>query len=154
MSNYSKNIIEPKIINGDIFFDNRGSITFVNDFRLDEFKRFYIIQHKKINTIRAWQAHKIETKVFFSVQGDFLIQLIKIENWVKPNKRSKTIKFKLSDNDTKILIVPGGYANGFINTVENAKLLVFSSLSLKDSISDDYRYDKDYFISCNWGNYT
>ena len=147
--NYS-HLLEPTIIEGGDFNDRRGKIEFVNDFKLDDFKRFYTIHHKKLSTIRAWQAHQFEQKVFFPLEGFFIINLIKIDNWKTPNSKTKPYKYLLTENSPKILIVPGGYANGFINSVHNSKLLIFSSCSLDNSISDNYRFDKDYFINSNW----
>ena len=38
-----------------------------------------------------------------------------------------------------------GYANGSMSLQSNSELLIFSTLSLKESIKDDYRYDYDYW---------
>ena len=46
------------IINGDNFVDERGVLSFVNDFDFDKIKRFYQISNHKKNYIRAWHGHK------------------------------------------------------------------------------------------------
>ena len=50
--------MEPKIIQGGKFSDQRGSISYVNDFNFTDIERFYIISNSKENPVRAWQGHK------------------------------------------------------------------------------------------------
>ena len=144
------NLETPQIIKGGISVDDRGSVSFVNDFVFNDVKRFYIIKHTSPKTIRAWQAHKKEIKFFYVLKGDFHIKLIKIDNWEKPIKESEIISYSLSRKDNSMLVIPKGYANGFINLESNSELLVFSSSSLEESLKDDYRFDKDYFKNCKW----
>lgn len=141
----------PFIIKGDEFVDKRGSVSFVNNFTFGNVKRFYIIKHTSANTIRAWQVHKYEIKFFYVLMGEFIINLVKIDNWKNPSKENEVISFRLSKKDNSILVIPKGYANGFINLESDSELLVFSSFSLDESLKDDYRFDKDYFVNCNWG---
>lgn len=138
------------MVKGDEFVDERGSVSFVNDFIFDNVKRFYIIKHAQPYTIRAWQAHKNETKFFFALNSEFIIKLIKIDNWENPLQESEIVEYKLSRKDNSILVIPKGYANGFINLESNSELLVFSSSTLDESLKDDYRFDKDYFVNCGW----
>ena len=144
------NLKTPLIVKGGNFVDERGSVSFINEFTFDYVKRFYIIKHTLHNTIRAWQAHKNETKYFYVTQGEFIINLIKIENWENPSNQSKPLQHRISQVDNSILIIPKGYANGFINLDSNSELLVFSSSSLEESLEDDYRFDESYFFNCDW----
>lgn len=144
------NLEAPLLIEGDLFIDNRGSVSFLNDFTFDNVKRFYIIKHTSSNIIRAWQAHQKEIKFFYVLQGEFVISIVKINNWKNPSRDNEVTNYKLSSKDNSILAIPNRYANGFINLENNSELLVFSSSSLEESLKDDYRFDKDYFIKCEW----
>lgn len=145
------NLVVPIIIQGEEFVDERGSISFVNDFTFDNVKRFYVIKHTSPNTIRAWQAHKKEIKFFYVLRGSFIVNLVKIENWKNPSEQNEVINFRLSKKDKSMLVVPKGYANGFANLESDSELLIFSSSSLEESQKDDYRFDKNYFVKCYWG---
>ncbi len=134
----------PEIIKGGIHQDNRGIIKFVNDFYFDHhnIKRFYFIKNTNINLIRAWQAHKNESKYFFVTSGEFVIQVVKIDNWNKPSNNLEVKRYLLSENDSSILYIPPGFANGFKAEKPNSTILIFSDKTLEDSISDDFRFDK------------
>ena len=45
---------EIKVIEGEIFKDERGQISSLNNFRFGEVERFYFIQHPKTDVIRGW----------------------------------------------------------------------------------------------------
>ena len=132
----------PKIIEGGIYKDNRGVIKFVNDFDFNDIKRFYFVSNKTIEVIRAWQAHKTESKYFFVTSGEFIFQTVKIDNWNSPSHNLEVQKFILSENNSKILHIPPGYANGFKANLPNSTILVFSDKSLEESECDDFRFDK------------
>ena len=136
------------LIHGSQHSDERGLIKFVNTFDLSPAKRFYTIEHKDPNIVRAWQAHKIEEKYFHVIKGSFLLAVIKIDNWADPSKFLEPQKFILSAEESQVLHVPAGYANGFRALESNSILLVFSNLSLAHAVEDDYRYDKNLWI--NW----
>ena len=75
-----------ELIKGGIYEDGRGTIQFVNDFKFLDVKRFYITENVSTNEVRAWQGHKTEKKYFYAVTGEFLIGLVKIDNWENPSK--------------------------------------------------------------------
>ena len=54
------------IFEGNNFVDDRGILSFVNSFDFNGIKRFYQIKNHKINYIRAWHAHKNETKYYMN----------------------------------------------------------------------------------------
>lgn len=141
--------MEIKKIVGDISYDDRGSVLFVNDFNFKGIKRFYVLQNDKNNFIRAWHAHKNEAKFFWCCEGKFKISLVKIDNFSNPSKKLKVNNFILSSLRSEILFVPKGYANGTMNLQKNSKLVVFSNKNLNESLSDDYRYDFDYWNPWN-----
>ena len=50
-------------------------------------------------------------------------------------------KVILSWQTPKVLYIPAGHANGFMNLEKNTKIIFFSTSSLEDSLDDDIRYD-------------
>ena len=140
----------PLIIQGGIHDDNRGRLSYVNEFNFNDVKRFYTICNKSTNIVRAWQGHKIENKYFFVTSGSFLICGVKIDDWDNPSKNLPVEKHILSANKSKILMVPAGYANGIRALAEGSKIIVFSSNTLEDGKDDDYRFEANMWF--DWEN--
>ena len=138
-------MITPFIISGGKYQDSRGSISFVNDFKFEEVKRFYIIEHQDTSVIRAWQGHKVEKKYFYVVKGSFEIKAIKPDNWENPSKDLLAETFILNENESNILCLPQGFINGFKALEENSKLMVFSNMDNEDSGNDLIRFPLDYW---------
>jgi dTDP-4-dehydrorhamnose 3,5-epimerase len=134
-----------KLIKGNSFTDERGTLRFVNDFHFEEIKRFYTITHPDTSVIRAWQGHKIEAKHFFVSRGKFLICWVEPDNWDNPDKGLKVNKEILDADNPQILIVPAGNANGFRALEPDSTLVVFSDLTLEESAKDIYRFDSSYW---------
>tara|TARA_B100000676_G_scaffold4634_1_gene4273 strand:+ start:2011 stop:2469 length:459 start_codon:yes stop_codon:yes gene_type:complete len=131
--------------------DNRGSLEFYNNLKLDEFKRFYIVNNPKKGTVRAWHGHKIEAKLVKVLKGEFVVCTIEIDNWESPDKDLQVTKFDLNEN-SGIVFIPPGYANGAINLSDDSSIMYFSSLTLEDSKNDDYRFDSQFWNP--WVNYS
>ena len=89
----------PKELDLETFVDDRGILSFSNKLNLSSVKRFYTLQNFQKNFIRAWHAHKKESKLFILLQGAFLISCVKIDNWKKPSKKNKVYKFFTSDEN-------------------------------------------------------
>ncbi len=143
---------KPYIINGGIHTDERGSVSHVNDFSFPGIKRFYQVKNKSVETVRAWQGHKIEEKYFFVSQGVFLITAVKIDDWENPSKSLQADTFVLKAIEPQILYIPPGYANGVKALETNSILTVFSNLSLSESAADTYRFDASMWF--DWTGYT
>ena len=140
----------PSLIQGDIFIDSRGTLSFINDYDFEGIKRFYMIQNHQQGFVRAWHGHKIESKVFYCVEGTFRIGLVPLP--ADDEKNTHLVEpqyFFLDSRKPQILIVPPGYANGTQNLSQSGTLMVFSNKSLSESKSDDYRFSHDY-----WGDWT
>lgn len=133
------------IITGDTYTDNRGTLSFVNDFRLDRFRRFYMVTHPDTKVTRAWQGHQKETKAFFVTKGKFVAGWVKIDNWEHPSKELTVNTRILSAENPAVLIIEPGHANGFRALEEDSVLLVFSDLLLEESALDMFRFDVDYW---------
>lgn len=140
----------PKIISGGRFSDNRGIVNFVNDFVLDEVKRFYIIEHSDIKTIRAWQGHQFEKKWLYVLTGSFDVRWVQIKDMHNPSQNLKVKTRIISSDISEILCFPEGFATGFRALEPHSKLLMFSNKSVHDSLDDDYRWPEDFFHKCRW----
>ncbi len=138
----------PSLINGDSAYDQRGSLSFINDLDLIKIRRFYIIQNNQINFVRAWHAHRFEQKIFVCIQGAAQISAVEIDNFEAPSKNKKPSNFFLNEKKMQCVYIPEGYANGSMTLIKNTKLLVFSNSTIEESIKDDFRYPYDYWN--NW----
>ena len=143
--NQDKNITKPYLIEGGISFDDRGNVSFVNDFHFEGVKRFYMVSNHKADFIRAWHAHRHEAKYTMVVQGSVIVAAVLIDNWEKPSKNTKIYRYVLSSQKPTILYIPPGYANGFMSLTIDAKLIFYSTSSIEESRNDDIRYDSRYW---------
>lgn len=135
--------VAPRLIEGGSFEDQRGLLEYNNNWNPNKAKRLYFITPKDLNTIRAWQGHKIDTKWFMVISGKMEIKAIKVDNWSSPSIDLPVLSYELNSESKSILEIPGGYVNGFRSLVENSTLLVFSKLDLENAKSDDFRFDKE-----------
>jgi dTDP-4-dehydrorhamnose 3,5-epimerase len=140
---------KPEIIAGGIFADQRGTISFINDFTLDEPKRFYTIQPADSNPVRAWQGHKKEEKWFFVVSGCFKVVTVKIDSWEAPSNECEIYEFDLKASTPAILHILVGYANGFKALQPDSRVIIFSNFTVQQSAGDDYRYDQNRWFNWN-----
>lgn len=136
---------DPILIKGGLAVDDRGSVSFVNDFNFSDVKRFYMIQNHQPGFVRAWHGHKKEAKYFHIVDGDALICGIEIDDWEKPSRDLKINKYVLSSRTPSILYLPAGYANGLMSLSPSTKIMVFSASNLHDSLGDDIRFEARYW---------
>jgi dTDP-4-dehydrorhamnose 3,5-epimerase len=128
-------------IPGGKAFDDRGSLTFINNLDLTQFKRFYIVENHSRGFIRAWHGHKKEAKAVVVVSGAALVAAVKVDNWDSPSRNLKVERVVLSAEKPGALLIPAGYANGFMTLTESAKVMFFSTSSLEESAGDDIRFD-------------
>jgi dTDP-4-dehydrorhamnose 3,5-epimerase len=133
------------LFSGNFKSDFRGKVYFNNNISLSKIKRFYIVQNQKKNFIRAWHGHLKEEKYIFCVQGKAKIGAVKISNSTKPSKKNKPLFWKLDSSKPDIIFIPAGYANASKSLDKKMKLVIFSNLTLAQSIKDDYRYTEDYW---------
>jgi dTDP-4-dehydrorhamnose 3,5-epimerase len=128
--------METKIINGALSVDDRGSVTFVNDFDFSDVKRFYVVENHRAGFIRAWHGHKKEGKYVFVVKGTALVGAVDMSS-------DTPCKYTLSDRSPKILYIPPGHANGFKTLEEDTRIIFYSTSTLQDSLGDDIRFPFD-----------
>ena len=137
--------MKPKLIKGGISKDHRGSVSFNNDLDLKKIKRFYLVQNKKKNYIRAWHGHKIEAKFILCMQGKARISAVKIKNFKKPSSKAKPYSWIIDNKVPDVVYIPPGYANGSKSLTKDMKLMVLSTTSLEKSLNDDYRFPKNFW---------
>jgi len=136
-----------KVIDGEIFRDQRGQISSLNAFRFPGVERFYFIHHPDVSVIRGWHGHQHEKKWFYCVKGAFTIGLVEIDDWENPSSDLKAQKYHLTEQESKIICVPEGYANCIKASVPGSILLVFSGKTLPEAYSDSWRYDNKLWIT-------
>jgi len=136
---------KPQLIKGGIAVDDRGAVSFVNDFTFSGIKRFYLVEKHSRNFVRAWHGHKMEEKYVLVTKGTAIVAAVKIDDWEKPSKDQTVHKFVLSEKSPAILHIPNGYANGFMSLTDDVKIMFFSTASLAESAKDDYRYNARYW---------
>ncbi len=136
---------EPKLLKGAVSVDDRGSVSFVNDFDFAGVKRFYMIRNHRQGFIRAWHGHKHEAKYFTVVKGSALICGVQVDNWTNPSKELKVHRFVLSEKNPMVLYLPAGFANGAMSLTEDAQIMVFSTSALQESLQDDIRFESHYW---------
>ena len=136
-----------KVIEGEIFRDQRGQISSLNAFRFPGVERFYFIHHPDTSVIRGWHGHKHEKKWFYCVKGAFTIGLVEIDDWENPSPDLKAQKYHLTEQESRIICVPEGYANCIKASIPGSVLLVFSGKTLPEAYSDSWRYDNKLWIT-------
>lgn len=137
---------QPTIIKGGNFTDHRGSMRFVNDFRFEKVKRFYLIKHPDTSFIRAWQGHQFEKKYFYPISGSFVVAWVKIDNFDNPSRDLIPEYHILSAKNSEIISIPKGYANGLKALESNSEILIFSDMDLEESVNEKIRFPSDWWI--------
>jgi len=141
----TKNYKEPTLIKGGKAVDDRGSLGFVNDFLINDFKRFYTVENHEQGFIRAWHGHMKESKAIIAIKGSILVGAVQMTDTTNPDKNQAVSRFVLSSDAPSVLVVPAGFANGFKTLSKDAIVLFLSSSTLEDSQGDDFRFPFDYW---------
>lgn len=138
-------MFRPTLIKGGSHTDQRGTISFFNDFYMQQVKRFYYIENAGTQSLRGWRGHKIEQRWFNVCSGAFLVRLIHIDNWETPDQRLPVEEFLLHVKDNMVLHIPAGYASCIQALEDHSKLIVFADYDLEHAKLDDYLFPVDYF---------
>jgi dTDP-4-dehydrorhamnose 3,5-epimerase-like enzyme len=148
------------LIQGRKSTDDRGSVSFINDFDPTKYgvRRFYVVQNHRAGFIRAWHGHKHESKFVTVIRGVAIIKAISIENGDetiaimnrlgRPSMQMDS--FVMSGDNPQVLCIPAGYYNGFINLTPDTIIQFFSNRSVEESKDDDIRLPWDKFGSKVW----
>jgi dTDP-4-dehydrorhamnose 3,5-epimerase len=143
------NYTKPEILEGGIHVDERGELVYNNNFDLSSVKRMYIIRHKDVSVIRAWQGHRQEHKYFKCIKGSFVVAWKKIDDFSKPNNDKDAEYIILKETVNNVLSIPLGYANGLKALIPGSEIMVFSDHALGASLDDKIRFDKNLWLDWN-----
>jgi len=129
----------PECLDLKIPTDDRGyfvPITNVlkEDFR-KEIKRVYFVGNFDKGVVRGFHYHQKEIKVFFIAKGSAKFVAIN-----KENPQEKHI-FTTSDKHPQVVIIPPGYANGWMSLEPGTLLICVSNATFEESVNDDIRLD-------------
>jgi len=136
---------KPVMMAGGLAADDRGELAYVNDFRFEGVKRFYMVSNYSQGFVRAWHGHKREAKYVTAMSGAAVVGAVCIDDWERPSKELEVQRFVLSAHRPSVLYIPPGYANGFMSLTADLRLMFFSTSSLEESHGDDYRYESRYW---------
>ena len=128
-----------KIIKGKSSGSINGQLNHFNSFDFKRIKRFYHIYLPRKNLIRAFHGHMVEEKYIYVVRGSLLLCIVKLER-----------KIVLHSNSPKIVCIPKCSANGIESLSSNTDVIFFSTLMLKESLNDDFRFPYDYWGKNVW----
>ncbi len=131
-------------ITGSRHQDDRGIITYNNDFDASQIKRIYTIENHSTDFIRGWQGHKIEQRWFACMKGVFEISVIFVDDFENPSRDLTIQKYLLTDDVLTYLNIPSGCITAIQAKADGSKLLVLADYGLGE-INDEYRYSLDYF---------
>lgn len=126
-----------ELIKGDLSCDDRGTVSFVNGFDFDKIKRFYVIQNFSTKTVRAFHGHKQEEKYIYVAAGAALVVAAKIDMGLLHSPE----KFVLTAAQPRVLHVPAMHGNGFRALEPETCIFFFSTATLEESKSDDFRFN-------------
>ncbi|WP_373495719.1 hypothetical protein [Aquiflexum sp.] len=139
---------KPKVVNSEIFQNQKGILIAFNEFSLLPIKRLYSIIHPNSGIVKAWQGHKIENKWFYVIEGSFAIAWVEIDDFENPSSYLHSDYKVIQASENVVLHIPKGYANGIKALKSNSRVLVFSDLSLVEAKNDNFKYDSENWL--NW----
>lgn len=141
----------PRLIKGGIAVDDRGRLSFVNDFNFNNVKRFYQVNNFGTKIIRAFHGHRKEAKYVFVPSGSILVITVPLDELEQKKENASDIKkFVLSSSNPSVLYIPKSYSHGFIALEENTNIIFFSTSTLEESKDDDIRHPFDIFGKEIW----
>ena len=131
-----------KIIEGKMAEDDRGSAVFVNDFDFKDVKRFFMIQNRSTDFVRAWHGHKQEARYVLVVKGSILLGAVEISDWDNPSAAVPQ-KLVLTALKPQVVYIPPNSASGFKTLTDDAQVMFFSTTTFEESKNDDFRFPPD-----------
>lgn len=132
-----------------MFVDRRGEIISANTLDFAEIKRSYTITNTNTEIIRGWHGHQDEKKWFWCLKGGFKGAFVEIDNWERPSRSLMPHIYNLRAEKSQVICVPEGYANCFRATEPDSLLMVFSSKTYPECLSDSWRYEPNYWFDWN-----
>jgi len=149
---------EPKLINAARSVDDRGVLTFCNEFGLAGVARFYMVRNHRRGFVRAWHGHATSGTFLWPVSGVWKVATVgdidrlvaerdtKLSTATSGERPVQIVEAKpqrLVLDQTKILHVPGGWYHGHQSLTDGAILGVFSTATIEQARDDDRRLPWD-----------
>jgi len=131
---------EPRLIRGGLAVDDRGRMSFVNDFDFAGVQRAYMAENFEVGYVRAWHGHATADRWVFCVSGSALVCAAELPDAKHPDPKANVYRYTLSSWTPAILHIPKHYANGYMSLEPQTRLIFYASDSLPESAGDDYRY--------------
>lgn len=128
-------------IEGGLHVDQRGVVSFVNDFDLKNVDRFYTVRAHTVGEPRGWVGHQCEHKWFSPLSGTMLVAVVAPDDWELPSSNLLVQRYVLSSLKPAVLHVPAGHTIASVMLTADALLGVFSSGRIEDAEKDDWRFD-------------
>ncbi len=130
---------KPEFFDLKIPTDDRGYFipltnTLDEDIR-NNIKRVYVVGNFSKGVIRGFHYHQKEIKIFYIVKGAAKFIAINKDN---PEDRHVLVT---SDKHPQLVIIPPGYANGWMSLEEGTILIGISTSTFEESMNDDIRFD-------------
>jgi len=136
--------MDPIFFESNSSCDERGTVSFTNNLNLQKAVRTYKVENSQLKTVRAWHGHKVEEKWVNVEQGEFLVCVVKVDDFTSPSKNSEIQTYNMSPKDG-FLYIPPNFANGAMNLTEDNAIRYYSSSTLEESLNDDFRFESDYW---------
>lgn len=134
---------QPFSIDTEVFLDDRGSFVPFIDLakhvdlakKIGAIKRVYYVHNHAPHIVRGFHYHDHEWKIFTVAAGAAKFVAINPRN---PGDRHI---FVSSDRKNRTIVVPPGYANGWVSLAANTILVCASNSTTEESVGDDKRFD-------------
>jgi dTDP-4-dehydrorhamnose 3,5-epimerase-like enzyme len=131
---------DPKIISAATAVDDRGSLTFCNDFGLAGVNRFYAVSNHRVGFVRAWHGHRNHATYLWPMSGVWHAAAMQIAEPGDDNEPYQGPVTQWTLTQETILHIPGGWFHGHKNLTDGV-LGVFSTASFEQVKEDDQRID-------------
>jgi dTDP-4-dehydrorhamnose 3,5-epimerase-like enzyme len=105
-------------------------------------KRMYYVYNYGKGVVRGFHFHRKEWKYFIIVNGAAKFVMI------NPDKPEEVFTFISSSRRPNMIVVPPGFANGWVSLEDETILVCGSTSSFEESVGDDQRMDP-----YKWGDF-
>lgn len=117
------------IIKLSTHYSTSYEVNHFNDFDISSFKRIYFVSPKNCKQIIGWNIHKIESKLFNCIEGEFEVRVVDL-------KTNEMHIFNISSKKGEMILIPSNHANAFKALSNNSKIQILSDKSLSESNND------------------
>lgn len=100
---------EPRLIQGKLFHDDRGYVSFTNEFDFSQLgiKRYYTVRNHSKKYSRRFHGHKNEAKYVTVNNGSAKLVIYKVADWDKGTPIDETVKvYNMSWTQPDVLYIP------------------------------------------------